>query len=247
MKFISSDNRGSVSLEASLVLPIFIFAMLAFFHMARLRMAESILYEAAIETVEYMAQVSYLEECNVMVPKAKLKKYIDNNSLIETYIQKGIDGVTFEGSNYLDEEGYVCLRINYAVGINVPLIGDLSGERSYVIRQKAYTGYEARSQDEELSSDEIYVYITDNREVYHMSRSCTHLVLSITPSTLKNAKNKGYDPCQLCGANARGGVLITDYGDKYHSDGNCTGLKRTVYRVKKSQVEGLGACERCGY
>jgi len=243
----SEKNRGSATVEATLILPIFIFSVLVLFHGVRLRQAEAVLYEAAAETVEYMAELSYLEECNSMVPRAMIGKYVDNKSLVEHYIIGGIDGVTFQGSVYLDEDGYVCLKVNYKVGINVPIIGSLSGNRSYEIRQKAYIGDSLELEKAENDRDDIYVYITDNREAYHTTRACSHLDLTITPSTIKHAKEQGYTSCDFCGGDAQGGVLITKNGGKYDSSRDWVGLKRTVYRVKKSQVEGLGACERCGF
>lgn len=228
-----------------MILPIFIFGVLVMFYAIRLRMAEAVVYEASAETVEYMAELSYITECNYLIPMTKLREYIDNKGLVESHIIGGIDGISFLGSTYLDEEGYVCLRVSYQVGINVPIIGKLSGSRSYEIRQRAYTGDQTRAEGEEWSPDDIYVYITDNREAYHVSRGCSHLVLSITPASKSSAKADGYTPCQICGHEADKAVLITEQGDKYHGRGDCLGLKRTVYRVKKSQVEGLGACERC--
>ena len=238
-------DRGSATVEATLIIPLFIFGILSMFHGIRARMAEAVLYEAAAETVEYMAELSYIEECNYLVPQTKIDDYIDNMDLIDAYIIGGVDGVSFFGSVFLDEEGYLCLKVSYKVGISVPLVGDMSSERSYWIRQKAYTGDKAETTEEGLSSDEIYVYITDNREAYHASRGCTHLDLSVTPGTKTAAIANGYSPCEFCGKDAQKAVLITNYGDRYHSRADCMGLKRTVYRVKKSQVEELGACERC--
>ncbi len=242
---IKRTDRGSATVEATLILPIFIFGILVLFHGIRLKMAEAVLYEAAAETVEYMAELSYITECNYLIPKTKIGDYIDDSKLVDSYIIGGADGVSFIGSTYLDDEGYVCLRVSYRVGINVPIIGSLSGERSYVIRQKAYVGDEARLKESEPSADDIYVYITDNREAYHISRCCTHLDLSVTPGTKSAAKSNGYSPCEFCGKDAKEAVLITNHGNRYHSRVDCIGLNRTVYRVKKSQVEGLGACERC--
>ena len=161
------NNRGSATLEATLVLPIFIFGMLVLFHGIRLRMTEAVVYEAAAETVEYMAELSYITECNYLTPMTRLGKYIDNAKLVETYIVGGVDGISFLGTTYLDEEGYVCLRVNYQVGINVPMLGNLSKGRSYELRQKAYIGDKESAGGEEPSEDETYVFITDNREVYH--------------------------------------------------------------------------------
>jgi len=239
------NNKGSATVEASLILPLFIFGVLVLFHGIRLHMAEAVLYEATAETLEYMAELSYLTETNYLVPESKIEQYVDNKELVEGYIIGGIEGVSFLGSTYLDDEGYVCLKVSYEIGINVPVIGNLAGHRTYEIRQKAYKGYKEREDGQELSEDEIYVYITDNREAYHISRGCTHLVLSITPGTKSRAEANGYSPCEFCGDDSGDGVFITKHGNRYHSRGDCLGLKRTVYRVKKSQVQGLGACERC--
>ncbi|MBQ8316773.1 MAG: pilus assembly protein [Lachnospiraceae bacterium] len=240
-------NQGSATVEATLILPIFIFVLLGLFGFIRLRMAEAYVYEAAVETVEYMAQVSYLSECSMLVPKTCFKGYVDNGELVDNYIQGGVDGVSFIGTDYLDEDGYVCLKVSYGYGVNVPLLGSFRGKRSYVVRQKAYVGVAEDNPDEgELSDDDIYVYITDNREAYHMSRHCTHLDLTISMSSVKAAKYLGYTSCSFCKGEGDT-IYVTKWGDRYHSDRNCGGLKRTLYRVKKSQVEGLGACQRCGY
>lgn len=230
------------------MLPIIIFVMLGLFGMIRLRMAEAYVYEAAVETVEYMAQVSYLSECQVLVPKTCFPGYVDNKSLVDSYIRGGTNGVSFLGTDYLDDDGYVCLRVSYSYGVDVPLLGSLGGKRSYVIRQKAYIGLKEDDQAKsQLTDDDIYVYITDNREAYHMSRHCTHLDLTISMASAQTAQYYGYTRCSFCGDKEAAGVYVTKWGDRYHNDRNCSGLKRTLYRVKKSQVEGLGACQRCGY
>lgn len=247
MFMILKDDRGSATVEAAIALPIFIFAILFLFHGIRQRMAEAIVYEASAETVEYMAELSYIADCSIIIPETRFKLYVDDEKLVEAYIKDGVSGVSFLGSTYLDEEGYVCLKVSYKLEINLPVIGSFDGDRSYVIRQKAYKGDESNADDESNEDvlDDVYVFITDNKEAYHMSRDCSHLSLSITPSTRKQAKKQGYISCEFCGDEAETSVLITKYGGKYHTRADCIGLKRTVYRVKKSQVEGLGGCERC--
>ena len=239
------NNRGSATIEAALGLPIFIFAVLLLFQGIRLRMAEAVVYEAAAETVEYMAELSYIADCSYIIPKTRIKLYIDDEKLVEKYIDGGVSGLSFLGSNYLDEDGYVCLNVSYEFNFKLPVLGDFGGERSYVVRQKAYKGDEAETSNESASADDIYVFVTDNREAYHMSRDCSHLNLSITPCTKAQATKQGYSACEFCGGESKGSVLVTKFGDKYHGRLDCLGLKRTVYRVKKSQVEDLGGCERC--
>lgn len=99
---------------------------------------------------------------------------------------------------------------------------------------------------------EEMVYITETESVYHTSASCTHIHLSIHAGTLssvhnlKNAYGEIYESCSKCNGNASSGtVYYTERGDCYHSDAGCSGLKRTVRLVKKSETEGKAMCTRC--
>lgn len=98
------------------------------------------------------------------------------------------------------------------------------------------------------------VYMTPAGEVYHRSRDCTYLRLTIrtlSAEELETARNESggkYSPCEYCVKNAVSGgiVYITDYGSSYHYSSVCQGLKRTVMAVPLSQVTGMGCCSRCG-
>ena len=62
-----------------------------------------------------------------------------------------------------------------------------------------------------------------------------------------NTSGKSYQACELCGKNNFvSAVYITSYGTKFHTTINCSGLKRTVKSVPLSEVEGKGACSKCG-
>ena len=117
---------------------------------------------------------------------------------------------------------------------------------------KPWVGYEvAKGKDRE--EEEIFVYVTEYGSVYHKQRNCTYLALSISITSMtevgkeKNASGKSYQACELCGKNNFvSAVYITSYGTKFHTTINCSGLKRTVKSVPLSEVEGKGACSKCG-
>ena len=122
--------------------------------------------------------------------------------------------------------------------------------RQAVVR--AWVGYTGES-FRTGQSDEI-VFITPEGTVYHRSRDCTYLRLSIRQlpyNALEDARNQSggkYAPCEYCIHSGWSGstVYITNYGNRYHSTKNCRGLKRTVMAVPLSEVGGRRCCSRCG-
>ena len=228
-------NQGSASLEATLVMPVFLLAMISMFQSV---LVEAQIYEAAAETAEYMAEMAYLEAANTAAAYLRFPRYVDETDRMERYVKHGVSGVQFLGSEIGDE--YIVLRVSYAM--------EHLGTRSFTIRKRAYTGaaWEA-AETEAAHAEDAYVYVTDNQAVYHTTRQCSYLRLQIRTSALEQAKQSGYDACAFCGRNVQGTqVYVTNEGDRYHSSLTCSGLKRTVYRKKKSEVAGLAACSRCG-
>lgn len=237
-------NRGSVTIEASLVFPIFLFFVMSLYHMCYSRIADNIVYEAAIETAEYMAEYAYLDGHNILLPTYKFQEYVDDKAIVSRYVDGGIQGISFIGTNPLDDEGYVVLKVQYKSKVSVPFLPGLSKMHSFEIRQKAYVGAD-ETVDNDGDNNDSYVYVTDNRDVYHSTRMCTYLNLSIRADDVAGAEAGGYSICEICGYGDEKIVYVTDYGRRYHRDIKCSGLKRTVYRVKLSEVDGLGGCVRC--
>jgi len=122
---------------------------------------------------------------------------------------------------------------------------------SAVYYAHAWTGYEIRGESGEIDEEE-YVYITPNGSVYHRSRECTHLKLTVSSvdgneiSTYRNNSGSRYQKCQFCGSRAGKQLYITPEGDRYHTTLGCPGLKRTVETVPLSKVSNRAPCSKCG-
>ena len=67
-------------------------------------------------------------------------------------------------------------------------------------------------------------------------------------SQRRNDNGEKYSPCETCSRhqNPSGTVYITGSGNRYHNDASCSGLKRTVRLVKKSQLGNMHVCSKCG-
>ena len=236
------NNKGSSTIEATLLMPVFICSMVAVYCMLQAELAEINIYEAASETAEYIAESAYLLD-DVYMPQSTFYKYIDNEDILRRYVEGGRGGISFSGSRFLEDE--LVLTVNYELLVSIPFVPKLTKNRSYEIHQRLYKGDVQSGQESEKQIYE-YVYVTDNMEAYHLSRGCTHLALSIHISEKTKAGEEGYSACELCDSSSADSVYITDSGNKYHGSRLCSGLKRSVRRVRKDSVGGVAVCTRCG-
>lgn len=133
----------------------------------------------------------------------------------------------------------------------------LSFGRRVVTRRavvRSWVGFTGESFQNEAG--EAMVYLTPGGSVYHKTRDCTYLRLSIRQISYedlhgeRNQSGSRYTPCEYCVRRGTSGgtVYITDHGISYHSSAGCQGLKRTVMAVPLSKAlsEGRTLCSRCG-
>lgn len=244
MSIKEKNNSGMATVEATLILPVFIFGMLMIYHMIQCRLTENIIYDAAVETAEYISLLGYLNEDGTYIPELYFSGYLDDEDKVKRYVTGGVSGINFWGSRYDMEDDCFILNINYTLKVGVPFMPAVDKSKNITITKRFYVGNTEENTDK-TSGDDVYVYITDNMEVYHSTRLCSHLNLTIKIADMEDAVKQGYEPCEFCGYNAEKKVLVTDNGDKYHAFAGCSGLKRTIHRVKLSETGGVPACTRC--
>ena len=255
-------TAGSATVEATLIMPLMLMVIYMIWSVGCCMIMKNVIYEGLLETAEYMAEYEYLYELveeglisegdldvadtvvSVTSAYTNIKSYIDDEELVERYVTSGMNGLIFTEARYDDSDGFIYLTLNYEYGIDIPFFGEMTHIETETVKQKAYTGYIGAG----CSDDEdTYVYITENATVYHTTRSCTHIDLSISSVSSEELSGQygSLSACEYCTSSYTGNIYVTDEGDCYHHSLSCPGLKRTVYRVKKSETS-LPACERCG-
>lgn len=244
-------NRGAVSIEASLVLPLFLFTMLFFIYLSNVSTVKAVVYEGCIETAEYMAEYAYLtdkldklELMNHPMAALRFREYVDDTALLEKYVVGGSNGISFIGSKFPDDDGYIDLKVTYFIKLNLPILGRFHTRCEEHIKQKAYVGRTNEDEGDSEADDDRYVYVAKNGVVYHESRSCTYLMPDIKSGSKESAEKMGYKKCKYCGNASGDSVYITTDGNRYHSRSSCSRLRRTVYRKKLSEVN-LPPCSKC--
>lgn len=207
---------------------------------------------------------SGVEVLNEMIDFALSYGYIKQeiiNSVGERYLEesplkKGKAGLQFWESEIvpsISEDDKIKIVLTYEVGpwMEIPYVKGFRMANCYYGR--LWTGYDVSKGNEgEQSSEQDVVYVTETGEVYHESLECTHLKLKIQEVTIeslkyvRNEQGRRYTICSLCkNEGLSGNIYIAAEGTAYHYIRECSGLKRTIRTINRSDALGYRPCSRC--
>jgi hypothetical protein len=190
--------------------------------------------------------------------KIKLKDYIDVEDINQSCIQGGYAGIHTYLSSFMEEGDTIDIILVYKVKLPLLFIEVDGMPMVQRVRLRGWSGTKAalKGDTEESTEDSEIVYITEHGSVYHLNKECSHLKLSIKEVRIEDIKelrnNAGgkYKECEICDEyemeSENHPIYITDYGDRYHKSLGCSGLKRTIKAIPKSEVGDRSPCKRCG-
>ena len=240
--------KASYSVEAAVIVPLvvgFWMCIMLFFRILQIQtvVTQALDYAGRMTAVES----SEVESENALLISAKgfFLSEIRNYDLIDKYVYGGKPGISILQSDMSGDHIELVAKYKIKFPINFFNIGIISLEQHGYHRK--WTGKQLTSTEDE------YVYYTDTGEVYHLTSTCNYLDLSIHTAnysqieTLRNRSNHRYSACSCAVANisANSTVYITDYGIRYHSNLHCSGLKRTIHMVRRSEVGNRRLCSKC--
>lgn len=264
-------KKGSLTLEATMVLPLFLFLVLNLFAAINdlylhLRM-QCMMRETALELSRYayaydavaggsdvlqseIADISFSET----YVREKIKERVGAHFLNRVGISGGSGGISYLQCDIVGGEDIKLTATYQMRGLFLP--AEISTfQMVNHVRTKRWTGYDNTQNSVGGGEDQI-VYITETGSVYHTSRSCSYLNLSIRQTTAaqvcaeRNAGGGRYYACERCmqGISLSGGMTlyITQDGNRYHASLSCSALSRYIQAVLLSEVGDRPPCSRCG-
>ena len=265
---LTSFQSGSLTLEAALTFPLFLMILTAFLSFFSIMTVELRIQNAMHHAGKQMAAYYYaldalqsdeekkqslaqeLGESLVVyaVSETVVRNQILNEvgNIPETMVVGGNSGLSFLGSRFDEASQDIVIYVSYQMVIPFLPPGLTAVQVAHQCRHRAWTG-----SNEDLSAQEQYVYVAENGSVYHTSAACSYLKLSISQvrydavGTKRNSGGGKYYACEYCGNIGGTWVFITNYGDRYHFNRNCSRLKRGIRCIPISEVNGLPLCSRC--
>ncbi len=260
MPFYASFMKASYTIEAAIVMPLFITVMVFGIFLFRVLQVQSGVQHAIdsasrtmavtlgdvaqdegeenqdLDDVGLLAATIALSDAEILAKSVPVS-YVDGGILGFNYLESSVTG------NYID------VKVSYNMTMPVGLLGDFTFPVTQRSKNRKWVGYDPS----ENAWDGKYVYITEHGEVYHTDINCTYLYPSvhrIAESELDSARNKSggkYYKCKKCGKVASSGYLyITDYGTAYHNDITCTEIRHNVSKVLYESVKDtMDGCSKC--
>lgn len=254
-KRASLSASASLTLEAALVLPLFLFAgvilMMPFRVMDVHRQVQAV-GEHVSEDIGQAAYLSRYKEEESFWNRAAAWVYAEaavRNGLKDLPVER----VSLLRSSFLEDGETVDLVVDYEVKMPFSLLGLESVELTNRSFRRAWVGEDGKSQgDQEEEEEDVIVYVGKKSTRYHVSRTCHYLHNDLTAVAAgevefrRNDSGGRYTPCARCGSDVGGTVYIMPSGKHYHSSPSCSAINAYAKAVWKSEAEHLGPCSYCG-
>lgn len=243
-------SKGSITLEAAVSISLFFFAAICLVYLLEIMVIQTSVKNALHAVAKEYAEESYVYPfVSIANVEKKMVEHIGEERLERSMIVDGSAGLDLSETKKYWNTTIVDFTVRYRLEIPVLIFHLPLPWQIQSVRVKGWTGYEVSLPEME---DIDTVYVTDYGVVYHASPNCTYLDLSIRTieqeeiEEIRNQSGGKYKACLLCVASlGKNKVYITDYGERYHSSLECSGLKRRIYEVPLTEVYGLGGCSKC--
>lgn len=201
--------KGSLTVESAFILPLFFLLITAFICILDLYRICTLVQTSLCEGAKELGMYAYCREEDSSSPvgavtdavcmaygTTKVRKALDQESL--PGIQGGINGIFLIGSDFQND--IVTLKASFLYTGPGGLFRIFPVRIQLLGQARAWTGYKG-SLSPDLPPEDI-VYIAEWESVYHTSRDCTHLSLSITRVSKSgieartNQYGEHYYPCE---------------------------------------------------
>lgn len=248
---------GGMTVEAALVLPLCLFFLLNLggaIEMIRLHNnLQLALWDTGGRLALYGCEQSgsgLSSLLSAFYVRNRLTDFLGEDYLDGSPLRQGSAGLSLWESGMLEGD-MLDIRMTYAVETPFSLGGICSFRMANRYSVHLWNGYELPGETEAEAGTVFYV--TENGEVFHRDRDCTHLRLVVRETAAgslaeeRNQWGRRYAACEKCAAGQPPDrFYITPEGNCFHYRADCPGLKRTVYTLTPGEAAGYPPCSRCG-
>lgn len=221
--YASLKLSGSITIEASICLPIFIFSMLAIIYLINIMYLQTTLQIALEETVREASKTAYItaefysmttnEQADAISADPSIAESLGGKMLSAAYflqaflteenrsildnspVKNGSKGISLFSSSIDLSENTADIVLSYTV--TIPFVPEKIFSLNMVnhCNVRLYTG---KDMSKEQKEDDFYVYYTSSGSVFHTNRYCQYLY-NYTEAVRFLEMESQLAQCQICG------------------------------------------------
>lgn len=260
--FSSFLLKGSMTVEGSLVLPLFLFYVMTLLYLLEMVRFQSCVCEAMHRSLSYAWTEMYTKESSDLLAerdfsaeltaevKNRVLHYLREEEMPFLCVENGEDGISLEIKTDTPEEGDMEVTVSYRLRPLVSWLQIGDGIISDSMMLHGFVGYTGGFGGDD--GRERYVYVTPSGTKYHLAQTCSYIKVRLLTATgeeidgKRNESREIYRPCELCRPKKEGILYYTAWGNRFHNDNRCSGIKKNVFMIPLSEVGGRTACSKCG-
>ena len=257
-------RKASVTVECSLVLPLFLFFSIQLFSAFEMLSAyvrmQTVLEEVAVEaaTILGITDEEIDEGMSLVLSETLIREEITRKAgvgwLSESPITGGAAGLHLFRCDLATDRKTVNLVLTYRVKPWFPIgnVGKMTLVNS--CRVNVWKGFEKKEESGNGDENDV-VYVTQTGEAYHLYSDCSYLIadaraVSGESLAMKRNQNGGkYYACELCCKGItpadKEEYYITPWGSRFHTDPACSALRKNVKAISRNEVGGRHLCSKC--
>lgn len=245
-------NRGFITLEASIFLPVFIIGILTIAYLMKFIYAQENLLYSICDEAKLVSKNTYISRIAPLISvriEDRLEKenvdvaWVQTTKFYYLYRWNGLDGlIRYEAEYWMDIKFPIKLY-NGFIGSETVVFRGLIGNR----RNGEGTPYE--EMEKEQPSSRVWIFPSAG-EKFH-KRDCSYIIVLPTETILTDAVKKRYHACPICGTKKvdQGSLVYCFYktGEAYHT-GKCPTVDKYVLEIEKDTAvkKGYAPCSKCG-
>jgi len=226
----ASIYTASLSVEAAICMPIFIFACIVMLDLISMLGFTIRVQNALYNTAEGISKHYYIYEKYKQSGGVNIEEISDENTFNELlsngievaaihsifalemkdsaakdYVKNGLLGMKFYTSDVINSDGTIDIVVNYELVSKIDVFNLTSIKVTQRAKTRCFKGDETIVNSDEQNKKE-YVYITANGEVFHCNENCPYIKIvtrEVSVKDIENIRNKSsgkYYPCSFCDA-----------------------------------------------
>lgn len=248
----ATERRGFVTVEAAIVLPVFLLAVIALGYYIKLfGIIENVSY-SMMDEASRAASNAYVMKASPMLGSTMHERIIHDCKDIEDLRITKVRYLYNDG----DMDGMISIRAEYRTGTDLPLEMGHVNEMITRVKCRGFVGMENTGSpmpfdemEKEGVWEPVWIFPADGKK-YHRE-NCSYVTANAHEMVLTSAIKRRFSACELCDAEtaATGSYVycFMENGTVYHLR-ECRQVSRFTIEINRSEAinKGYTPCIKCG-